>query len=304
MNLQLRLTPGTLAAATAARLRAALAAGALQPLASTQESIAEGGLRFTIRRSAALPGPGTPRVAATNDTVVPRNPFLPYDPALFVADVTTEHVALLNKFSLVARHLIVVTRRFEHQERLLDAGDFIALAACLREYPALGFYNGGPAAGASQPHRHLQFVPLPEDGTALAPLLAAAPRTDSPFALPALGFRHAFAWLGDWAAAGIDTAAATLQRAYAGLLAATGIGRLECADGAWQSLPYNLLATQRWMLVVPRSRECFGSVSVNALGFAGALFARDAASYEQLRQAGPLAVLRGVALPSTWPSVG
>jgi ATP adenylyltransferase len=298
------LAPGTLAAAAAARTRAALAAGALQPLATECEIIVDGGLAFTVRRLASDARKEALRAAATTDPALPRNPFLPYDRALFVADITNGHVALLNKFNVVARHLIVVTRRFEHQERLLDAGDFVALAACLREFPALAFYNGGPAAGASQPHRHLQLVPLPEDGTALAPLLAAAPRTDSPFALPALGFRHAFAWLGDWAATGIDTAAATLARAYAGLLAATGIGRLERDDGEWQSLPYNLLATQRWMLVVPRSCECFGPVSVNALGFAGSLFVRDAASYEHLRQAGPLAVLRGVALPSTCPSVG
>ena len=47
-----------------------------------------------------------------------------------------------------------------------------------------------------------------------------------------------------------------------------------------QSAPYNLLATRRWMLLVPRSRDCFDSVPVNALGFAGSLFVRDEAQMQ------------------------
>ena len=33
--------------------------------------------------------------------------------------------------------------------------------AILAEFDGLGFYNGGETAGASQPHKHLQIVPLP-----------------------------------------------------------------------------------------------------------------------------------------------
>jgi ATP adenylyltransferase len=59
--------------------------------------------------------------------------------------------------------------------------------------------------------------------------------------------------------------------------------------------PYNLLVTRRWMLAVPRSRERFDSISVNALGFAGSLFVRDAAEMQRLREAGPMRVLQEVA---------
>jgi len=44
--------------------------------------------------------------------------------------------------------------------------------------------------------------------------------------------------------------------------------------------PYNLLATRRWMLVVPRRQERYEKISVNALGFAGSLFVRNAAELE------------------------
>ena len=84
--------------------------------------------------------------------------------------VSGTHVAILNKFNVVDRHLLIVTREFEEQRSLLTPRDFEAWWRCLGEYESIGFYNGGAEAGASQPHKHLQLVPLP-----LAPLGPAVP---------------------------------------------------------------------------------------------------------------------------------
>ncbi len=46
---------------------------------------------------------------------------------------------------------------------------------------------------------------------------------------------------------------------------------------------------------MPRAREHFDSISVNALGFAGSLFVRDEAQLAAVKRAGPMAVLRAVA---------
>ena len=64
-----------------------------------------------------------------------------------------------------------------------------------------------------------------------------------------------------------------------------------------QSGPYCLLATREWLLLVPRSREFFDSISINALGFAGALLVRNEEQLRALRAAGPLTALRETALP-------
>jgi len=53
----------------------------------------------------------------------PRNPFLPYDEALWVAHLSARHTLLLNKFNVVRHHLLVVTRAFEPQAAPLSAGD-------------------------------------------------------------------------------------------------------------------------------------------------------------------------------------
>jgi ATP adenylyltransferase len=59
--------------------------------------------------------------------------------------------------------------------------------------------------------------------------------------------------------------------------------------------PHNLLVTRERLLLVLRRCEEWEGVSVNALGFAGALLVRDGAALERVRRVGPLAVLRAVA---------
>jgi ATP adenylyltransferase len=64
-----------------------------------------------------------------------------------------------------------------------------------------------------------------------------------------------------------------------------------------QSKPYCLLLTRQWMLLVPRSREFFDSISINALGFAGALLVRDGEQMDLIKKVGPVNILKAVSLP-------
>ena len=50
-------------------------------------------------------------------------------------------------------------------------------------------------------------------------------------------------------------------------------------------------------VAVPRSKERFGTIAVNALAFAGSLLARDDEEMKALREAGPMRALREVAVP-------
>jgi ATP adenylyltransferase len=216
------------------------------------------------------------------------NPFLPPDPELEVGVISPTHVCVLNKFNVVPHHLLIVTRAFEPQDSPLTVADFHALARCLADVDGLGFYNAGTVAGASQPHKHLQLVPVPLGfGPEATPLDLAISPTTAPGAvatLPVLPFAHAFIPL--------DGSRLTARRApelhacYRAALAAAGLRD--------RGEPYNLLLTRGWMLVVPRSRECWHGISINALGFAGSLLARTTDELERIRASGPLAVLRSV----------
>ncbi len=130
----------------------------------------------------------------------------------------------------------------------------------------------------------------------MAPLLAEGPR-EGVGTCPGVPFRHAFVRLSR--RAGTDQGLAEeAHRLYLGLLGALGIRGAQTQGEVRQSAPYNLLVAHDWLLAVPRVAEYFGSVSVNALGFAGSLFVKDRGQLEQVRAAGPMAVLQAVAGPA------
>ena len=52
-----------------------------------------------------------------------RNPFLPYEEALWVAHLSDTHTLLLNKFNVVPYHSLLVTRDFQQQTDQLNSAD-------------------------------------------------------------------------------------------------------------------------------------------------------------------------------------
>lgn len=296
------LTEQTLWPALRARTQRALACGALQPIETALVHLEQDGVRFAVRQVSSLARKEAARrtdaSTASGGAITRRNPFLPYEPDLCVGDLSPTHVALLNKYNVIDDHLLIVTRRFVPQTALLDQDDFEALLVALRGGDALGFYNGGEEAGASQPHKHLQAVPLPLDDSGLpAPLealFASLTVTDSGARITGLPFAHAFARLDLMA----DDAARTALKTCRALLHATGIDAIDVDGLAHQSAPYNLLVTRRWMLVVPRAAERVEGISLNALGFAGSLFVRNAQQLDTLARIGPMTALARVTKPT------
>jgi ATP adenylyltransferase len=289
------------------RERAALAAGALRPIATEETVVEDGGVPFVVRSVSSLVAKaeasrppshlaplGAPLDRGADE---PGNPFLPPEPALTVGELTPSHVGVLNKYPVVAHHVLVVTKQFVPQEASLDRRDFAAVAACLGELDGLVFYNAGREAGASQPHKHLQLVPLPLGAgpweVPMEALFDSWSAAGAVLKLLRLPFRHAFALLEPALFEDRVRAADRMLELYGAAMEAIGVEEDGAANDAPQ--PYNLLVTRRWMLAVPRSREKFGSISVNALGFAGSLFVRDDAEMARLREVGPMRVLQAVA---------
>ncbi|MDO8356194.1 MAG: phosphorylase [Nitrospirota bacterium] len=283
------LRPGTLWPSLLERTAHARERKAILSIPTEPEMIEQSGVEFQVRVITALAMKALTIAAKSNN-----DPFLPYDPDLFVTDVSPTHVALLNKFNVVDHHLVIVTRSFELQEALLTREDCAALLACLAEIDGLGFYNAGPAAGASQRHKHLQLIPLsalPEARLPIEPLLHAVKIAGTTGLVPGLPFLHAYAPMDPtWIDQRSDGASSLLD-CYHSLLRSVGLS-IEAP-----SVPYNLLVTRRWLLLVPRSEEYFEGISINALGFAGALLVKDAAQLAMLREQGPMTALQRVALP-------
>jgi ATP adenylyltransferase len=296
----LRLARGTLCASIAHRTREAVASGALYPIDTRQEFIEQASVRFLVRIVSSLMRKDD--AIRMQQSSQPADPFLPYERALFVANISDTHVAVLNKYNVIDKHLLIVTRTFEHQETLLTPDDLFALWTCMQEFEALGFYNGGMIAGASQPHKHLQLVPLPlaDSGPPIpiASLFTAARVPGTQATLAALPFRHTFTWLDPSLVREPWHATRETYAYYRAMLATVGVHVVDSASEQRQSAPYNLLLTRQWMLLVPRSTEFFHSISINALGFAGALLVRNEQQLALLKGHGPMTALAQVGLPA------
>lgn len=300
-----RLEPGTLWAKVKERTEYALECGALQSIQTGCEFVEQDGVHFLVR---IMPNLARKEKAKKNQDEESAssgsdiNPFLPYDKDLFVTDISDTHLCLLNKYNVIDHHLLMVTRSFEHQENWLTLRDFEAMWTCLAEIDGLVFYNGGKTAGASQRHKHLQLVPLPLAGKGprvpIESVLSSAVFQGSVGTVPAFPFAHALARLEpEWATSPSQAASATLE-CYFHLLQAVGLITNPILNGVRQTGAYNLLATRKWMLIIPRSLEAFDSISVNSLGFAGALLVRSAEQMKVLKEFGPMRVLQSVALPN------
>lgn len=218
----------------------------------------------------------------------PVNPFLPYDKDLFVTDISETHVCLLNKFNVVPRHLLLVTKAFESQSEHISKSDLEAAIWGLQVMDGLVFFNGGEKAGASQPHKHLQMVPLPQWKTCVSPmekfLLAktnnddAGRLSDAPFPV---------------AAARVDELVerqdfSALHQLYLNCMKQLNLIK----DGdAQASSDYNFLLTRRLMWVVPRTEGSVNGVGVNSLGYAGTILLKRIEQLDTVKSLGAMKIL-------------
>ncbi|MDB9460455.1 phosphorylase [Dolichospermum circinale CS-545/17] len=290
-QLKILLEPGTLWTSIKTTTEQALKSGALKSIPTELEIIEQDGVQFIVRilanlnRKKADKEKQEQQIARTGKEF---NPFLPYEEDLFVADISPTHVCILNKFNVVDNHLLIITRIFEEQETLLTLEDFTAMWTCLGEFEGLVFYNGGKLAGASQRHKHLQIVPFSETDIPISPLLKTAKLENNIGTIQEFPFLHALTTLKMG-----ESAEVTLEK-YHNLLDKTGIKPLK---NHLQSAAYNLLITRKWMLIVPRKKEEFAEISINSLGFAGALLVKNQQQMELLKNINPINILTNVAFP-------
>ena len=261
------------------RADAALASGAMHSFECALEFVEDCGVEFVLRVATRFPGGENAKGRTAEAPQLPGDPFADPEPALVVRSLTPTHRALLNKFSVLREHLLVVTKEYEDQRELLNLRDFEALAICMADAEVLAFYNGGAEAGASQAHRHLQVVTLPLSPRHSIPMDTLLARDQD-----RLPFRHAFTRL----PAGEVARPAAMLATYRRLLREAAIEPPQ---------PYNLLVTHEWMLAVPRSRDRYEDISINSLAFSGSFFVRDAKHAHVIAAAGPMNVLQSVAMP-------
>ncbi|MCY3538040.1 MAG: ATP adenylyltransferase [Synechococcus sp. SB0662_bin_45] len=211
------------------------------------------------------------------------NPFLPPDQRLVLRAWGPAHTLLLNKYPIRPGHLLLITNGDQPQSGWLSSQDWQAAAALLERQDGLLFFNSGPVAGASQPHRHLQLLPrLPG-----RPCFPWEPWINQPNGVYPWRLRKTSLLRRD------GDLAATMDRLYGQQLASLGLG--SAREHGQPQGAYNLLITADWFITVPRRREEHQGVNINALGFAGMVLVTDQTSPAWLAAGGDvLSVLQAV----------
>lgn len=275
-------------------IQKALASGDLQPIEFHAQQVRANDLFFQICWIPALSlknknnSPQLPLMPQHRDANF--NPFLPPNPNLTVGKLGDYHHALLNKYPICKRHLVIPRIDFIDQRSALQYEDFLALTLILTQYEGLGFYNGGPQAGASQHHLHVQWLPAAPNNASILPFVHDLdPELEQQIQKQnSWDFAHVFVYVPP----SLDPHeyARALYQAYQ--LACKELNLKVDQEGFMT--PMNLLIQDGWLLVVPRTQEQFNDITLNALSFAGMIYVSEKEQIDFVREKGVMQVLASV----------
>lgn len=243
---------------------------------------------------------------------VDANPFAKPEPELTIVDSygdDDEFKLVLNKFPVVQHHFMLVTKEFKSQNTPLSPNELSATFEVLKTLEKsksehhknwFAFYNSGTESGASQPHKHVQFMTLPDGFEPVASRLAATSAHFVPnqFQEPLqdlnLGFAHFVAVLPD-----------DLDKAEDDVITLTYVSLLQrvltvLREANCSHISYNFCATTKWMMLVPRSAGSYeGKFGVNSCGAMGLFLCKNQDLYDLVKKEGWDKIQTAIGFPST-----
>jgi len=257
--------------------------------------------------------PSIPSAVASHGGMPNKDPFSPpYIEGLFLGhlvqeeDTEEEFVALLNKYSVVPNHFLLVTKEFAPQTAPLTpdqlSSSYQLLQAANRAgSKLLSFFNCGVLSGASQPHKHVQFLPLGDD----APIERLAKRArleepDKPFTLNVPYANFVLRLPSSTRDSTPSEVSQILGLAFITLLDLVINNIRRQPDYPPGKSSYNVLLTLEHLHLIPRRHEKHKlevtgeELPVNALGFAGMLLVKNDAELEAVKSEGVGKILHAV----------
>ncbi|KAG8416366.1 hypothetical protein J3458_006958 [Metarhizium acridum] len=279
---------------------------------------------FQLRFSPALANKPKPPQDASLTPKKPFDPFANPPPALYIADVGPSHYLVLNKFAIVPEHFILATKEFKQQTDVLEEADLEATLACMEAFESedegedgglFAFFNCGEHSGASQPHRHIQLLPIDrmrdglesENGHHPWNVLADGEHLEeTPFVVFSEPITPGMS--------GAEVYSVYL-RLYGQACKAIGerngahAPAVQVTAGAPSQISYNMAMTKSRLVICPRlaeggpvrgrNGEDMGRLALNGTLLAGTALVKNEAEWDALREnpACLADVLRGIGLP-------
>ena len=207
------------------------------------------------------------------------NPFKPWDKILEIDSIGNGHQLILNKYPVQLGHILLITNEWKEQNGWLDIKDWEAIKEVNKDTSGLWFFNSGPLAGASQPHRHIQL--LRRDPSELS-----CPREKWILALNNLNYKNEkFSKNIILKKFSKSLNEENIHEIYKDLSYNLGLG--DPRNDKKPKYPYNLIFTDRWMIIIKRKTDNLFGISINALGFAGYILVTENSNIKYLRELGP-----------------
>lgn len=239
------------------------------------------------------------------------NPFAKPEPELTILDQygnDNEFKIIFNKFPVVPRHFMMITKEFKSQDTPLSPSELLAVYSILINLKKqdkssdnwFAFFNCGPESGASQPHKHVQFLTLPENYTPNSEVIADTsapfiPNTkQEPLQDGELLHAHFIARLPDNFH---DLEEDDLTMYFTSLLQRT---LTVLRQNNHNHISYNFILTTKYMMLVPRSVGKYkDQLGINSCGVMGLILCKNKQLVDLVKTDGPDAVLLGVGFPNT-----
>ncbi|TEB30343.1 hypothetical protein FA13DRAFT_1733653 [Coprinellus micaceus] len=242
-------------------------------------------------------------IADRGDKVDPFAP--PYDPHLYVGELKDEPSE--------EEFVVLVRANFRSQASPLLPSELVQTYSLLVAGRHAGknlfaFYNCGDHSGASQPHKHIQFLPRNSPLGPPIERLARKARIEfptRPFALNQLPYAsHSFRFPSHLETFPSEELERILSEAFMQLLDLSIQTIRHDEDYPVGRPSYNVIITLEHMHLIPRKREAHvlaktgEKLPVNSLGFAGMLLVKSEKELEAVKEETIGKILRGVGLES------
>jgi len=276
----------------------------------------------------------SPNLAAKEILQPPKkfiDPFLPCDKDLFVQELCGTHNLVLNKFNVSNYHSIIATKEYEKQTDPLNKFDFKAIWECIIDCNMLCFFNCGPSSGASQPHKHVQLLVTPfhtcdeensnnsnnrieQDIDYLkCPIESIIKLYKEPketiFQIEQLPFKNACIYYKKEKIESMDKDQLSIyfENHYRSLLDHLNLNIVNNKDNNNNNSnenddttttddfkSYNFIMTKEWMFMIPRSCYQAKGISINSVGFTGAILVRKEEELDTIKSYGIMNILKDV----------
>ncbi|CAI5760605.1 unnamed protein product [Candida verbasci] len=239
------------------------------------------------------------------------NPFEKPEPELTIFKdygANNEFKIIFNKFPVVPKHFMLVTQQFKSQNTPLSSNELYAtyqILQNLNKFKSKGedwfaFYNCGQESGASQPHKHIQFMTLPSRDKFI-------PYTDiisnqqpsellkknEPLQNKSLPFANFIKKIPK----DEEITGEILSQLFASLLQKT-LTTLRQNDA--DHISYNFIMTIDYVYMVPRSNGKFqDKIGINSCGVQGLFLCKDEELFKLVKEYGPFNILKDVGFLNT-----